>query len=262
MLEGRSQGNKAVFGDSLTAQQINKLGAAPNPAQIFESMDDLNEEIKDSWSGMIGEGTTLPKILGSPPKPKRNINSKTVKAKQPNKPEIKVRANPSLEDRTMPERKMEKNVSDLLSALDDIVAKEETPEEIEAAQHKRLLDLLAKLPDGPTEAKLNFWKSQHGKDGLHATVFSEKEVYVYTHLTRAMWTKVQETLSKLQSTKNTVGEEELKETVVKHCMLYPSLTPEWKYNSRAGVVDSLYQAISLHSYFLTPQQIMSLTFEL
>ena len=260
----RVEGDRVAFGETVAPKAIGKLGRTPNPAEIFESLDSLNEEIEESYPGMLG-GKEAPQVIGTVPKTekvKRNINSKASRAETSN-PEVKNK--PIM--KTKSESPMPvKNETSLADALDTLAEETEAPEktqaEVEAEQKEKLMEMLGKLPDGPTEQKINFWKQAHGKDGVHVTVFSEKEIYVYTHLTRAMWAKVQETISKLQSTKNSVGEEELKETVVKHCMLFPTLSTEWKYNSRAGVVDSLYQAISLHSYFLSPAQIMSLTFEL
>ena len=57
----------------------------------------------------------------------------------------------------------------------------------------------------------------------------------------------------------------MREKVIQSCVLYPppkSLTLEFFYRSRAGVIDSLYDSIMLHSYFLQPQQTMMLTAQL
>ena len=55
----------------------------------------------------------------------------------------------------------------------------------------------------------------------------------------------------------------LKEKVVQNCVLWPKPLPvEFFYNSRAGIVDGLYEAIMIQSGFLSPQQLMLLTTQL
>ena len=59
-------------------------------------------------------------------------------------------------------------------------------------------------------------------------------------------------------------EELLREKVIQMTVKWPRgiSSPEFLYNSRAGVVPTLYQTILLHSYFLSPQQAMMLTAQL
>ena len=59
------------------------------------------------------------------------------------------------------------------------------------------------------------------------------------------------------------AEDNLKESVLKHCVLWPKVDAlEFLYNSRAGVIDTLFELIMLNSYFLTPQQSLQLTVSL
>lgn len=230
--------NPTISNDAaLTAETKRALTNAIRPESIFEHLDKLNEEIEETYQ----EELNTPEVtkIKTPVVPvKRVLNKKQEPKQQLNRIEKKM---------------------DLEKELDQIVEKAEIPAE-KVSDKDQVLELLSKLPDAPSIKLINNWRAEHGE--LHVTVFSDKEIYVYSHLTRAMWAKVQDTVQKLQSVKNTVGEEELRETVVKHCMKWPALTTEWKYTSRAGVVDALYQAIMLHSYFLTPQQVMAITVEI
>ena len=91
---------------------------------------------------------------------------------------------------------------------------------------------------------------------------SEDDIYIFTHLKRGQWQKIQEIIAKAAEVGNADAEDKLKEKVIQHCVLWPSLTLEFFYNSKAGVIDSLYQVILLNSFFLTPQQAMLLTTQL
>ena len=127
----------------------------------------------------------------------------------------------------------------------------------------QILELLKNSPDAPNEAQINKWKQQYGSNSVHLMALGEGDVYIFTHLKRGQWKKIQEMMTKIQeSGGNTDMEDSLKEKVIQHCMLWPSLPVEFYYNSRAGVVDSIYQVILLNSYFLSPQQAMLLTTQL
>jgi hypothetical protein len=93
--------------------------------------------------------------------------------------------------------------------------------------------------------------------------FGEGDVYIFTHLKRGQWKKIQELMQKAQAQGQIDVEDMLKEKTVIYCTLWPTPLPiEFFYNSKAGVVDSLYQVILLNSYFLSPQQAMMLTTQL
>ena len=58
--------------------------------------------------------------------------------------------------------------------------------------------------------------------------FGEGEVYIYHHLTRGEWKKIREIMNRLkESQEPDEVEERLKEKVVVHCVLWPSIDPEW-----------------------------------
>ena len=140
------------------------------------------------------------------------------------------------------------------------VIQEETPQ---ADLRDQIMSLLSGEENPPTEEMIDAWKGAYGKSGIHVMAFGEGEVYIYHHLTRGEWKKLKELMARLQESSNADDiEEQLKEKVVMHCILWPSLNPDWLDKCKAGVIDSLYQMILLNSGFLTPQQAMLLTTQL
>lgn len=140
------------------------------------------------------------------------------------------------------------------------VIQEETPQ---ADLRDQIMSLLSGEENPPTEEMIDAWKGAYGKSGIHVMAFGEGEVYIYHHLTRGEWKKLKELMARLQESSNADDiEEQLKEKVVMHCILWPSLSPDWLDKCKAGVIDSLYQMILLNSGFLTPQQAMLLTTQL
>lgn len=144
------------------------------------------------------------------------------------------------------------------------VAEEVEEQEMPAADLRdQIMQLLSGEPNAPTEEAILAWKDHYGKSGIHVMAFGEGEVYIYHHLTRGEWKKLKELMARLQESSNGDEiEEQLKEKVVMHCVLWPSVDAEWLDKCKAGVVDSLYQMILLNSGFLTPQQAMLLTTQL
>lgn len=246
-------GEKFSIGRTATSREQELLKEnSLSPDQIFENLEGLKEEVQESYPGLIvGERPTkaverpADKVIESK---RRNINTKKEKEQPKANAPLKVVGK---------EAKM-----DLDKELDNIVSKttvSEEPEEVD--QRVQLLKMLEKI-NGPSERQINAWKQEHGPEGVHVTVFSAKEIYVYKHLTAAAWRKVKETIELMQSKKDTTSEDDIKDTVVRHCVLWPILSIEWKHGSRAGIVSALYDSIMLNSYFLSPQQVMAITTEL
>ena len=247
----------------LTIEQAARKLKLTTPSKVDDKI--LKKESKQEQEIKVTKG-----------KSERNLSRKVVSNVTFRKPQLHteetkiIMAAKGIEPSVIKESFVEKEVrmSEKDMSLDeeleelDKKAEEVAPEPEIGVTKNRVMEALAKLKDAPTENHIKKWKQDLGEDGVHVTVFSEKEIYVYRHLSRSQWQKVQEMISKLQTAKTNVSEDELKEKVVTHCILWPSLTLEWKYNSRAGVLDALYQAIMLQSYFLSPQQVMSLTCEL
>jgi len=152
-----------------------------------------------------------------------------------------------------------------LDAIDErLTEKSSEPARAPEQQSMRdqILQLLRDAPDAPSEAQIQAWKKQYGKNAIHVMGLGEGDVYVFTHLKRAQWKKIEELMAKVQQSGSKNVEDELREKVVQHCVIWPKLGVEFFYNSRAGIVDDLYQVILLNSYFLTQQQAMLLTTQL
>ncbi len=127
----------------------------------------------------------------------------------------------------------------------------------------QILDLLASDPDTPSVEQIDGWKDEYGQNGLHVMSFGDSDNYIYHHLTRGEWKKIKDVMKRLRDSENAEElEEKLKEKVVCNCILWPKADQAWLENSKAGIVDSLYQMILLNSGFLTPQQAMLLTTQL
>lgn len=119
------------------------------------------------------------------------------------------------------------------------------------------IGMLNSLPNAPGAAQIEQWKREHGEKAIYMTVFGEKDIYIYTHLTRNAWKAAQQYLS------NTGGNQEaLQEQVLSSCLLWPQFDNRFKYNSRAGIIPSLFESIMVNSAFLNVQQVMELTVNL
>jgi hypothetical protein len=243
---------KRRLGGEVSDEAIETLKKAPGPEAIWEHMEDLNAEVTETY------GKEETSVSTNDPDVSNTI-VKTVPKMLKSKAIIKKELTVGKGEET----------SDAMEALDkelDSIGKEDGKEpdvEQEAFVTKsKVMEALGKIQGAPTEAQISAWKNKYGTDAVHVTVFSPTEIYIYTHLTRGMWTKVQDKMKQVQESKSNVTEEELQQKVIQHCILWPVLTVEWAYNSRAGVLPSLFQAIYSQSYFLNVQQISFLTTEL
>jgi PHD/YefM family antitoxin component YafN of YafNO toxin-antitoxin module len=210
-------------------------------------------------------------------KRKDRIKRKKELAKQKKKEELKKQVEVKKEPITINKIIEEKTMS-LDQELDSLMeeAKPKQPEVIEEPQpevvtqedsadtmRSQILGFLAKDPNTPSLDTIDAWKEQFGQNGIHVMSFGDMDNYIYHHLTRGEWKKIKEAMKRLRDSENADElEEKLKETVVRNCILWPEPNSEWLENSKAGVVDSLYQMILLNSGFLTPQQAMLLTTQL
>ena len=240
---------KIQVGQELTTDQLELLrGSTPTASDILNSIDDLNSELED-MNEVDTESETNTKKTKTLPKaavPKSTAAQRRRKRKEKQKEE------------TMSfDEELEAMDSELDEKLNEGNAEVPTGD-----MRSQILDLLNGIPNGPTEADISNWKAKFGDNAVHAMAFGENDVYVFTHLQRGQWKKIQELAAKAQEIGDTDMEDSLKEKVCQYCILYPQLPVEFFYTSRAGVVDSLYQVILLNSYFLTPQQAMLLTTQL
>ena len=246
------KGRKSVdgqlrMGANLTEEELIALkSASMSGDDILDNLDELNEEISELGENM----NTLPK-------------TKVPRTRKPVRKEEIFSDQPSLDD----------ELDALNQELDqqDTVTEETFEEEEEVVEEgddlkSQIKTLLKETKGAPTEKQINILKRKFGQNSIYCIAMGEGDVYIYTHLKRGQWKKIQEIMSKIQAAGASHGndpEDALKEKVLQYCVLWPKpLSVEFFYNSRAGVVDAIYQSILLNSYFLTPQQTMMLTTQL
>ena len=209
-------------------------------------------------------------------KRKDRIKRKKELAKKKKKEELKKQAekkepiilNKIIEEKTMSldqeldslmEEAKPKQAEPVEEVQPEVVSQEDSSDNMRS----QILGFLAKDPNTPSLETIDSWKEQFGQNGIHVMSFGDMDNYIYHHLTRGEWKKIKEAMKRLRDSENADElEEKLKETVVRNCILWPEPNNEWLENSKAGVVDSLYQMILLNSGFLTPQQAMLLTTQL
>jgi len=250
------EGDKIKLGADLTAEQMRTLQkASPTGDQILDNIDSLNEEMPEQ---------KLPK--------EQKMETERPVKKRPGQRNFKV--NRSKETMPVQEEndldaelaKMEKEIE---AQRQQAVAKApEAPtsapqEGPESAMKNQILEALKAIPGAPNEQQIEMWKRSRGKNSIYVMAFSESDVYIYSFLTRGQHQKIQEIVKKAAEVGNADIENMLKEKVVQNCVLWPKPLPvEFFYNSRAGIVDGLYEAIMIQSGFLSPQHLMLLTTQL
>lgn len=129
----------------------------------------------------------------------------------------------------------------------------------------KAIEILSSRGTQDPEGQLARLREAHGS--IYLTLFSDDELYIYTSVKRSKWKQIQNYITQLQENNSREGralEEELTRTLVRNCLVYPSLNTADKaeaffQNAPAGVIDSLYTAVQQVSYFWTPQQVMSQT---
>jgi hypothetical protein len=123
--------------------------------------------------------------------------------------------------------------------------------------------LLREAKAGPSEAQIEAWKREYGEESVQVIALGKSDVYVFTYLRRINFQRIQIAMAKkAQLEPDKDPEEFMTEQVLKQCVLWPKLSTEFFYNSRSGVIPTLYNAVMLHSYHLSPQQAMVLTAQL
>lgn len=247
---------KVALGGVLDENQVEALGSiTPTADEILANMSDYNAEIEETY-GSSEEDESVVQEMPEIKKPKASGKRR------------KSRKNSNREQSasTHGKQTMEMDLDEELKALDKQIkepALAEEPTQLGGDMRSQILDLLKSTGDAPTEAQINQWKAQYGTNGVHVMALGEGDVYIFTHLKRGQWKKIQEMMAKIQEGGASPDvEDQLKEKVISYCCLWPKLGVEFFYNSRAGVADSLYQVILLNSYFLSPQQAMLLTTQL
>lgn len=153
-------------------------------------------------------------------------------------------------------------------ALERMTAQLETKSEVlgpEEAMRKDILQLFEAIDGAPDESQIAQWKGMYGDDGVNVTAFGKEDVYVYTYVTLAAWEKITDLASraaKSGSSQSQQIERQLKESVVRQAMLWPKIEGKFFETARAGLLESLYNAVLIQSYVLNPQQVLVLTTKL
>lgn len=253
------ENEKIKLGADLNSAQLEALkSVSPTGNQILENLDSLNEEIDETKD----TAKVLPK---TEPVRKVRPGQKIEKQKRGPKRRLNKKRNTDMNDLDSELAQMEEELLTSKKQV-DASASTETQQEVEApedAMKNQILEALKGLKGSPSQAQINAWKDARGANSVYVMAFSESDVYIYSFLTRGQHQKIQEIVKKAQETGNINIENMLKEKVVQNCVLWPRPLPvEFFYNSRAGVVDGLYEAIMIQSGFLSPQQLMLLTTQL
>lgn len=158
---------------------------------------------------------------------------------------------------------------DLDAELDDLAAmvQEQTPEPepvpIQEEIRNDILALLRGKENAPSADQIEMWKQKYGSDAIQLLGLDQDNVYIYTHINLPQWEKINELVAKAQGTPmQDKIQGMIREKVIRTAVLWPTLEPRFFQTCRAGLPDTLYQLIMIHSYFLTPQQAMTLTTQL
>jgi hypothetical protein len=239
------------IGRALGARETQLLESkSPTGADIWDNLDDLNEEVEESHGAFL-KNSKQEKTVSSPvARPTGRRVPRAVQAQRELAEEIPTPAEPEEDFDTM---------------LNSVGQKEEAPGGVfmnEDERKSKILEYLNKLPNAPSAAQIAEWKRKRGQNGVSVIVFDDENVFVYTYLDNAQWRKLQEKIQKLAEQGDRDAEDLLKEKVVKFCTLWPVLPTEFFYTSRAGILESLYNAIWTESYFLRPEQVQMLTVQL
>ncbi len=242
---------KIGVGGMLDSRQQNALAAhSPSADFILENAEALNEEIVESH----------PEYLAN--KPEENQVSSPVARPAPKRVPRSIQKQQELAEK-LP---VEEEEADFDSVLDvDQPDPEEEPAGIFASEEEKRRQMLALLEgfhNAPNARQIDAWKHDHGENGVQMIAFDEKLVFIYTYLKTGQYRKLREKIAELEAKGNINGEEELKERVVKYCTLWPQLDTNFFYTARAGVIESLFQAIWQESYFLDPRAVQMLTVQL
>lgn len=248
---------------NLNARQIQALAKnSVSPDEILRpgALQELNEEIVKTYDqDVAGEFATKDKTL-------QDVKPFEFENLEDNVSQDEIDRESELERELMALReKKAKMQEEARAAAEKQEQQEEEEETREEKVKKEILKLLGKSEGAPSAQDIANWKAKYGKNAIQVTALGDDDVYVFTHLTRIQWEKIQEVVQAGAETNSlkTDPEKALKEKVLQHCVLWPRpLTVEFFYRSRAGVVDTLFEVIMMHSYFLTPAQALSLTTQL
>jgi len=124
---------------------------------------------------------------------------------------------------------------------------EEAEKEEKASQQKTLLDLILEECSDLTPQQINSWKDQFG--AIYASRFDKGEIFIYRFLAYPEYKQIRQNIEK--STLPPAQLQELfDEMIVEKCVLYPSITPDFKMLVKAGTIGTLAEQIRIASNFL------------
>lgn len=239
-----------------------------NDEEVFKA---LNEEIAETYNQdeALKFAKEDPTLKSVPVKPTPSLpaaqEAKPIPRRiKPNTPVVKT---PTKSEAPMSTSDLDRELDATLATMRKQAAPQPAPApapepEEEVTFKSQVEELLSKIPGAPTPGQIEALKKQHG--GLYATAFSETDIFLYTFLKRSQWNKIREIIElKSEKIEGTDPQRELKEKVVKACVQYPNVhKEEFMYSAPAGLIDTLFELIMLHSYFLNTQQAMQLTVSL
>jgi polyhydroxyalkanoate synthesis regulator phasin len=233
------------------------------PDQILDHVDDLNAEISETYNQILEQPSPESLKLPEPPKIRKSKKETIVKKDTEESPDDaldrQIRELNAQREALAKQKELE---TQRQAQSEETEAPEKTPEE---QQHDAIMELMKNHPQALSEAQVQQLKAKHGKNALHVLALGEDDVYIFSYLKRGQWKKIQQIVQAAsQSNIGTDPDDHLKEQVLRCCVHWPKGigSPEFLYSSRAGVIDTLYNAIMMNSYFLNPQQTMMLTTQL
>jgi hypothetical protein len=170
---------------------------------------------------------------------------------------------PVAEESRMPELDLDAELAALAAEITP-EPEEQVIQYPENSMREDILSLLSQHPDAPSGEQILKWKLQHGDDALQVYALDKKNVFIYTHITLGQWEKIQAIHQQIQQGNPQAMqiEKTIREKVIRSAVLWPELPIDFFQKCRAGLPNSLYELIMLQSYFLTPQQAITLTTQL
>lgn len=106
----------------------------------------------------------------------------------------------------------------------------------------QILQDFENIPDKPTPQQIAAWKQQFGD--VYIFGFRADEIYVWRPLLRLEYRQLRSNTS--------ITEDLLKEEIVRRCVLWPRLAPEFTSTCKAGTIDTLFEVIMHGSNFVDP----------
>lgn len=259
----QEQGEGLLAGTPLSQRQLAQLAVkTPTADDILDSYQDLNEEIneQEAATGIPGARKEALMTLGNSGRPDPKVLAR----------KVEVVPDPVV-DRSQifaADDDFDKSLDDLQSRVAAVPASApvQVAQSPEDSMKDQLLALLAETPGAPGAKEIAEYKRKYGANAVYLMGFGPGDIYVYTHLKRGQWQKIQQAMATLEKQGGPTShslEDELKEKVLNYCIIWPHPLPtEFFINSRAGVMDRLWDAIMANSCFLSPQQTMMLTVSL